>query len=163
MRSKHRCFAPIIAALLVITIGCTRNLKETRFTVDNPKYAILIAGDRSEFKDAVRNRIIDRYRANGDIEVVNVEDLKRADASAYDVVLIMDTCTAWSGFNLASKAFFDRVSDKANVILFMTTADPDWKYSHDGLDAITSASVTENREKMVEILSREIDMRLAGK
>ena len=122
---------------------------------------MIIASDSSAFKDSIRNRIIQQYQDEGSIDVVNIKRLKEVNPLDYDVVLIIDTCLAWSGFNPSLNTFLEDNQTKDNVVVFMTAGDPDWTYSYKGVDAITSASVVENVEVKVKEILRQIDHILA--
>jgi hypothetical protein len=76
------------------------------------------------------------------------------------VVLILDTCLAWSGFNPSVNTFLENNKSKDNVVLFMTAGDPDWTYSYQGVDAITSASVVENEDVKFEEITQQINQLL---
>jgi hypothetical protein len=136
--------------------GCTRNLKETRLEQPGARSSLLIAGDASEFKDGIRGAIINRYRATCNIDIINIDRLPKTSGNDYDAVLIMDTCLAWSNFNRSVKAFLDK-SQNRNVVFFMTADDPDWTFTYNGVDAITSASEKENQDAMIRRLSAAID------
>jgi hypothetical protein len=151
--------APVIllASILSFTNSCTHHVREERFESKSPKFEMIIAGDSSEFKDSIRKRLIEPYRERANIEVVNIDKLETIRPENYDVVLIMDTTMAWSGFNPSLKTFLETNPQKDNIVLFMTAGDPDWTYSYRGVDAITSASEMENEEiKFLEI-ARQID------
>ena len=122
---------------------------------------MIIASDSSAFKDSIRNRIIQQYQDEGSIDVVNIKRLKEVNPLDYDVVLIIDTCLAWSGFNPSLNTFLEDNQTKDNVVVFMTAGDPDWTYSYKGVDAITSASVVENVEVKVKDILQQIDHILA--
>jgi hypothetical protein len=142
--------------LLAGMVSCTRNLKETRLGQPGAATSLLIAGDASEFKDDIRMAIIDRYRATCTIDIINIDKLPQIDANHYHAVLIMDTCLAWSNFNRSVKAFLDK-SQNDNVVFFMTADNPDWRFTYNGVDAITSASEKENRDVMIHRLIAAID------
>jgi len=141
----------------VSLLSCTRNVKETSFTREDALFDMIIASDATEFKDAIRSKIIEKYRDRGNIEIVNIDHLEDIRPGEYDVVLIMDTCMAWSGFNPSLTAFLEDNQHKDNVVLFMTAGDPDWTYSYQGVDAITSASEMENEEPKFHEITRQID------
>jgi len=69
----------------------------------------------------------------------------------------MDTCKAWSFFNLSLKSFVKKSDNCNNIILFMTAGDSDWKYQYKGLDAITSASIIGDEEWIIAKLTASID------
>ncbi|MDJ0808742.1 MAG: hypothetical protein QNJ01_01505 [Desulfobacterales bacterium] len=148
--------------LLALGAGCTRNLKEERYTRADARYNMLIAGDASEFKDRLRQRLIEHYRIGCNIDVVNIATLGRIDDERYSVVVIMDTCLAWSHFNPSIKSFLDRVADRGKVVILMTADDKDWAFSYQGVDAMTAASKPENEDLVFERLRNEID-RVTGR
>ncbi len=57
-------------------------------------------------------------------------------------------------------SFLEDYSPKDNVVLFMTAGDPDWTYSYQGVDAITSASVVEKEDVKFEEIVQQIDQLL---
>ena len=146
----------LIGCLLVVITACTRNLKEAKFVQPNITTNLLIAGDASEFKDGIRNAIIKRYQDTCNIDIVNIDRLPETNSADYDAVLIMDTCLAWSHFNKSVKKFLDK-SQNQNVVFFMTADDPDWTFTYNGVDAITSASEKANQAPMIDQLSSAID------
>ena len=158
----EQCISVLAIVALAFLASCTRNVKETQFTTENAKFNLLVAGDSSDFKDRVRNRIIARYRKNGNIDVVNINNLKDIRPEDYDVILIMDTCIGCEDFNWSMKSFLDRLEDNNNVVLFMTAANPNYEYSYGSVDAITAASKIANEEEILTELSEEIDKIIAG-
>lgn len=155
----HPLMATILGLGLVIGLaaGCTRNLKEERHTTIDARIDLLIAGDASEFKDHLRKRLITHYRSSGNIEVVNIDKLRQIDIENYHVVVIMDTCLAWSRFNPSTKAFLDRISNRDKVVVLMTVDDTDWEFKYQGVDAMTAASNLENEDQVFERLRIAID------
>ena len=150
----------ILSTFFLSSYSCTSSVKETQLSRENPMFSMVIASDSSEFKDNIRNRIIQQYQNEGNIEIVNIKRLKDIDPTDYDVVLIIDTCLAWSGFNPTLNSFLEDNQSKANIVLFMTAGDPDWTYSYQGVDAITSASVVENEDVKFEEITQQINQLL---
>lgn len=158
MRIRSEQYISVLAVVaLAFLASCTRNVKETQLTTENAKFNLIIAGDSSDFKDEIRNRIIDRYSNNGNIDVVNIDKLENIRPEDYDVILIMDTCIGCEDFNWSMKGFLDRLEDNNNVVLLMTTGYSHYEYSYGGVDAITAASRTANEEEIFTRLSEEID------
>jgi hypothetical protein len=156
IRSEQSISTLVIVALAFLA-SCTRNVKETQFTAENAKFNLIIASDSSDFKDEIRNRIIDKYSNNGNIDVVNIDKLENIKPEDYDVILIIDTCIGCEDFNWSMKGFLDRLEDNNNVVLLMTTGYSHHEYSYGGVDAITAASRIANEEEIVTRLSEEID------
>ena len=158
MRIRSEQCIPVLAIVaLAFLVSCTRNVKETQFTTENAKFNLLVAGDSSDFKDRVRNRIIARYSNSGNIDVVNIDKLENIRPADYDVILIMDTCIGCEDFNWSMKGLLDRLEDNNNVVLLMTTGYSNYEYRYGGVDAITAASRTANEEELFTRLSEEID------
>ena len=153
----EQCISILAIVALAFLASCTRNVKETQLTTENAKFNLLIAGDSSDFKDGIRDRIIARYRNNGNIDVVNIDKLENIRPEDYDVILIMDTCIGCEDFNWSMKSFLDRLEDYDNVVLLMTTGYSHYEYSYGGVDAITAASRIADEEEIFTRLSEEID------
>ena len=154
---SEQCILTLATVTLVFLVSCTRNVRETQFTTENAKFNLIIASDSSDFKDEIRKRIIARYSNSGNIDVVNISKLEYVKPEDYDVVLIMDTCIGCEDFNWSMKSFLDRLEDKNNVVLLMTTGYADYEYSYGGVDAITAASRIADEEEIFVRLSEEID------
>lgn len=147
---------------LVILIGftglsCSKKLIETNLLFKQSAGNMLIAGDASEFKDQVREGLIELYKDEYNIDVVNIDKLKSVESQNYDLIVIMDTTMAWGGFNPSSKGFLDSAENRGKTVLFMTASDPDWEYSYKDIDAVTSASYVENVETALAALRKEIE------
>ena len=153
----EQCISILAIVALAFLASCTRNVKETQLTTENAKFNLLIAGDSSDFKDGIRDRIIARYRNNGNIDVVNIDKLENIKPEDYDAILIMDTCIGCEDFNWSMKGFLDRLEDNNNVVLLMTTGYSHYEYSYGGVDAITAASRIADEEEIFTRLSEEID------
>ena len=115
MRIRSEQYISVLAIVaLAFLASCTRNVKETQLTTENAKFNLIIAGDSSDFKDKIRNRIIAQYSNNGNIDVVNINKLENIRPEDYDVILIMDTCIGCEDFNWSMKSFLDRLEDNNN-------------------------------------------------
>ena len=158
----ERHFITIVALSLIFTSSCTRNVKEMKLVNANAKFKLIIAGDSSEYKDAIREDLISRYKEKADIEVMNIEYLDTISEDSYDVILIMDTCMAWGAFNPTVNRYLENAGNKDKIVLFMTAGDPELEYSHEGVDAISSASIIENKDEIVASLSERIDAIASG-
>lgn len=158
---KNSVSSIIIIGIVFFLGACSTHLKEINVVSEKAGHTMLIAGDSSSFKDKIRERIIEKYKPTCTIHVVNVDDLKEKTADSYDVVLIMDTCMAWSGFNPSLKAFMDREENRKKTVLSMTAGDPGWVYSYKGVDAITSASRVAKEDDFFNRIDKDIERVLA--
>lgn len=146
----------LLFILLLSLVSCSSKVTKESIVIQDSAYKIVIASDQSDYKDAIRGMLVEKYKKNSSIEIVNIEDLEMIDGKNYDVVVILDTCMAWSRFNPSLKSFIDR-KKKNNTVLFISAGDPDWKYSYKGVDAITSASEMELKDDTYKKIVDKID------
>ena len=158
---KKSVFLTCLVLCVVLMASCVKRLKEIRVVSEKPGHTLLIAGNSSAFKDKVRQRIIEKYKQTCTIHVVNVKALDERLAADYDVVLIMDTCVAWSVSSNSLKTFMDREQNRQKTVFAMTAGKSDWSYSYKGVDAITSASRVENEEVFFNRIDTGIERILA--
>ncbi len=155
---NHNCFRYMAVALIVfITVSCGTAVKEARFGADEAPHRFIFACDSSPFKDQVREQLIAEYQATSQIEVVNIDRLESLAPEKYDLVLAIDTCYASTGFNPSLTRFLEKNSKSRNIVVFMTSANPGWKFPDDSIDAITSASNIENVDQVVDQIARKIN------
>ena len=153
-------FISIVLALFIYSLSllaCAKNFPQARLETPDSKMDLLIAGISSDFRDSIKERLIDRYTGKGNIEVTGLDDLQNIHCEDYDAILVMDQCKASGFFNLALKSFLTRSSGCNNIVVLMTAGDADWKYRYDGLDAITSASMIMNEDRVFDEISLKID------
>lgn len=156
---KNKTNPLFVIALLVclwLSASCSRPLKEIKVAAEEPVHTMLIAGDSSSFKDKTRERIIEKYRKTCTIHVVDISALNEKTAEGYDVVLIMDTCMAWTFSNPSLKRFLCHEENRKKTVLSMTAGDPGWTYSYKGVDAVTSASRVEKEEDFFNRIDKDI-------
>lgn len=149
----------LLFIVLLTTTACTipMALEEQTFTNPKSEVNILIAGDASEYKDALRSEIVQHYREKANIRVVNIHTLGEMPADDYQAILIIDTCLAWTRFNPTVLAFLKKPEIQSRVVWFMTANDTEEVYSHNGVDAITAASELENKQRVAMQLIHKID------
>lgn len=143
--------------VLLLTLACTKQIPEQRFTAENATFDLLIGGVTSEFKEVIVTRLVDRYKDQGNIDLVDLSKLNQVQCEEYDVILVMDSCQAWSLFNFSLKSFLKKTENCHNVVLLFTAGDPDWEYQYNDLDAITSASMVRDEDRVFNELTAKID------
>jgi GTP cyclohydrolase III len=152
----------VLLILCLALISCARQVKERSFSPPDATHRILIASDASDFKDTIRDRLVDNYVKFAHIDVVNVSNLNNVEGDTYDAILIMDTSMGWNRLNVSFKRFVDNLENKDRVVLFFTTGDNHWDYQYQDVDAVTSASIVENEKDVFEALRSRIDRVLAS-
>ncbi|MBN2041912.1 MAG: hypothetical protein JW864_17890 [Spirochaetes bacterium] len=148
---------------LIFAVSCTTNVRDQEFVTDNAKFSIVFAGDSSEFKDKIRTTLIDKYKSKANIYIVSNDNLKNLDQQKYDAVVIMNTCLAGSPSYGDIESFIDSNDNKNKIILFVSANRTSWKYSYNGVDAITAASKSGDPQSIAQEISGRIDAAVAGK
>jgi len=145
------CRALVPAIVGLVFYGCAAKAVNTTEWGDlKADQRVLIATQRSEFKEAVVSRIVEDLE--NDLYYVKVIDLKRLEnepATDYDAVVVVNTCKAWRLTGGASK-FVKTFPYTDKVVLLTTAGGEDWKPKSVGVDAITSASKEQKADPVAE-------------
>ena len=147
-----------IIFLLLLLSSCSKKIPEQRFVTENAQYDLLITGVTSEFKADIISRIVDRYKDQGNVDLIDLNKLDQLQCGDYDAILVMDSVQAGSLFNFSLKSFLKKTENCKNIVLLYTAGDPDWKYQYHELDAITSASMVEDQDRVFNELTYAIDV-----
>lgn len=117
-------------------------------------HALLIGGTGSDFKNAAVQAVVDSLRSDSlHIKVVGVKALRSEDPSAYDAVLVVNTCMGWN-MNSRLKKYISSHPDYERFVVLTTSGDPDsCCASHklpENMDAVSSASVSRKLPAVVD-------------
>ena len=163
MHPTNKWTIAMIILVLMLTLSCAKEIPEQRFTAENAKYDLLITGVTSEFKADIISRIVDRYKDQGNVNLVNMDKLDQLQCDDYDAILVIDSVQAWSYWNFSLNSFLEKTENCKNVVLLYTAGDPDWEYQYHELDAITSASQVEDQDRVFNELTYAIDVLISRK
>ena len=149
---KDRAFSALVLVMASLAVcGCAaKALNTTEWGDLKADQRVLIATQRSEFKEAVVSRIVEDLEK--DLCYVKVIDLKRLEhepATDYDAIVVVNTCKAWRLTGDASK-FVKAFPNKDRVVLLTTAGGEDWKPRSVEVDAITSASKEQKTDPVAE-------------
>jgi hypothetical protein len=158
MHQNRKWTFTVIILVLMFTLSCSKQIPDRQFTTENSKYDLLITGVTSEFKADIISRIVDRYKDQGNVNLVNMDKLDQLQCDDYDAILVIDSVQAWSYWNFSLNSFLEKAENCKNIVLLYTAGDPDWKYQYHELDAITSASQVEDQDRVFNELTYEIDV-----
>ncbi len=158
---KHPVIGLFLLSLVMTAASCAR-VTETRFLQEDARYEILVASGASDFKDAVRSRIVEHYRPMANIEVIPIQSLGNVDEKQYDAMVIMDTCLFGNRLNVSMRSFLDDLENKDRLVLFFTMGSPEKECYYGDVDAVTSASAVGHEQAVFETLKGEIDRILFG-
>jgi hypothetical protein len=132
--------------------GCTLKTVDTLETgeKDAPQSRVLIATQASKFKDAVVLEIRDRLAENSCyIKVIDLKRLMDESTADYHAVVILSQCMAGRP-DPRVETFIDAVPQKNKVVLLTTGALESWKPDSNQVDAMTSASVLSESNRIAQ-------------
>ncbi len=120
---------------------------------------ILIASRKSDFKEALIEKIIENYKGkNLAIKVIGLAELDQENAEEYQSIILINTCMSWDMDRNVNK-FLKNHLDDGNVIVLTTSGDGRWLPKKKGrqFDAISSASKITDVEKVSNEIIEKIN------
>ncbi len=127
------------------------------FEVNDPmlKQRILIATQGSEYKDAVVQGIVEKFKSRPVyIHVVDISALPTVEESPWNAIVIIHTWENWQPPNVVSD-FVQQTKYPDRLILLTTSGDGG--FTMDDTDAITSASLLDDVPTHVEEITMRLD------
>ena len=121
------------------------------------KKLIICMRKESEFKNAIVDKIKERYGTKNKIETVKFKRIKKLKNCEPDAILIIDTYMAGALFNGKIKKFIKKSGLTEKAAILMTFGDPEKKFSYKGVDAVSSASKEENHREVFKELIGKLD------
>ncbi len=158
-RMKQIALAALVTAAL-LPAGCGRGLRVTEIGPSDGEHSIMIASYPSEYKERVRQGLIERYRDSSRITLVPIEKLNSVDYRKFDALVIMDALHAWQMFNMRTRWFVGMIDEPEalkKLVIFFTAGKPSDHYTFMGIDAITAASEAQDHAGSVKKISSKID------
>jgi len=149
---KERAFSSLaLVAVALVAFGCAvRAIKTTETGDPRARNKVLIATQRSEFKEAVVSRIVEDLRKDLHyVKVIDLRALKDEPAREYDAIVVVNTCKAWR-MSRGASSFVKSFEEKEKVVLLTTAGGGDWMPKSVGVDAITSASKSQKVDPLAD-------------
>jgi hypothetical protein len=158
MRSSVAVLYLLIVAFSAITLFSCRSGVE-KDVYENPEagHKVLITGATSQFKNAVIEGIVERFKGICQIEILPSDQLEGIDPADYSAIVIMDDLRMGKTFGGHPREMAEKIENKEKIILFLTAGKPDWKYSYEGIDAITSASEDGKEVEVIDQISARMN------
>ncbi len=156
MMKKTGLYVCIFVSLICLC-SCTDKFKSFVGIKTIPTHKILIAGAKTDFKESLKEKIIERYKEKCTTHVLEFDKLKTIDLSSYDAILMMDSCLEWTNYEPVFRPYLNMVHNREKVVLFITASDTSSQFSYKDIDAITAASYIENEEMALKRISEKID------
>ena len=149
---KDRAFSALVLVMASLAVcGCAAKAVNTTEWGDlKADQRVLIATQRTEFKEAVVSRVVeDLEKDRFYVKVIDLKRLEQEPATDYDAIVVVNTCKAWRLTRGASK-FVKAFPDKDRVVLLTTAGGEDWEPKSVEVDAITSASKDQKADPVAD-------------
>jgi hypothetical protein len=151
-------FSVVLIAFLAVSCA---TVKEQSFKSEGAKYNFAFICDFTVFKEKIYQQLIEKYRNQASIDLLELNKFKDIDPRKYNVILIMDYCSSGSPSTNAAASFAKNPEDKKKVVLFVSLGNGTLQSNSSGIDAVSSASKLGNVDKVVEEISKKIDQIIA--
>jgi hypothetical protein len=151
----------ITLTAITFLYGCApRAVKTVEFGDPGAAARVLIASERSDFKQAVIERVVAGFENEGlFFKIIDLRDLDGASVETYNAVVIINTCVAWQ-LNPRVTAFLEETNMRGKTVLLTTAGDADWHADAAGVDAITAASSSADVDRTADKLRTKIRTRI---
>ncbi|MFC1671093.1 hypothetical protein ACFL20_11940 [Spirochaetota bacterium] len=146
-------------SVLLISIGLFKKQLAQR-EMGNPGSScrISISGTRSDFKNKVLEGILTRYKKKCYIKINSLFKLSNVDEDKYNAIIIFDDLYASMNTDLFVKRNIKRIKNKNKIIFLLTTnKKEDFKFSYEGVDAITCASLKKREKSSISKIIKKVD------
>jgi hypothetical protein len=161
MKAHRRIFKLVLLGLAgVITACASQSIKRAEKGDMRSKNRVLVAGERSEFKDAVIARVVQALEKEACyVKLMDVDDLTGESTKPYRAVVLVNSCWFWRLRRPVLK-FLAKAKEKEKVILLTTAGNDEWREKDIRVDAITSASKMSKAKGVAETLVEKVRGRL---
>lgn len=161
------------AALALVIAGCVslphmlspkRDMAAREYGNPQMKRKVLIGARRSEFKQAVVERVADSLAADSVyVKIVGLRHLKEAEGEPWNAVVLLNSTMSWC-MDYRVRAYLRRHRSNENVIVLTTSATGRWeprrrKGNH---DAVSAASEPDRVGALAADILARVRARLRG-
>jgi hypothetical protein len=163
MKNNNRIIFFIILIVICIS-GCAPPpmVTSTIGTVDS-KNRLLIATQKSEFKEAIVSKVVKSFEGNNIfIEVTDLADLSNKLIEDYKAIIILNDYKFFQ-INRNTKKFLKNVNDyeRRKIVLLTTAGSPKLMIKSSEVDAISSASITGNTDTISDEIIQKVNTLLS--
>jgi len=160
VKDKIGIYLLFLLVLGTYVAGCAPKLVSTStLGATDSKKRLLIAMQKSDFKDAVVNNVVDGLeRERVFIEIIDVSHLHTQKADAYNAILIVNNYRYFR-INRDVRDFFKRAEQpvKEKIVLLTTAGNPGRVDEGLGVDAISSASEIESVQDVSDSIVQKLN------
>jgi hypothetical protein len=127
------------------------------------EYRVLVASQGSEFKDAVVESLVVHLEGiPAYISVIDVGGLSEVNEDDWDALVLVGTVEQWK-LQKDVTAYLDRAKQVNKVVVLTTAGDESWTLKGYDVEAISSASKSEEIGTVVNRIRSKLDSLLDGK
>ncbi len=149
-----------ILCILILLLSCSSDYldfkKLNNREADKTLIISAIAGKGTPFKQKIVDKLAEKLKDRFTIEVMNLRGAGDLDRKEFDAIVIMDGCQAWMFLNSRLKRIMKKLPVEKQIIV-VTADDLEFKWSYNGLDAITSATTPDDTDTIVDKIIEQID------
>ena len=153
-----RMYRHFLILLSLVVWGCASQPVKTIDTDQRAatKNKVLIATQKTKFKQAVVSEIYDELKRNSiNMRIVDVKNLKSQSAGEFSAVVIISKSMAGRP-DPRVESFIDRYPQKDKFIVLTTGIGGGWKPDNPGVDAITSASAMNHHDRIARAIVNKV-------
>ena len=153
----RRLWWGVMVFLNLIAWGCAQPIKTVESGAPaTSNFSVLIASQNTKFKEAVVSEIYDELKRKAFyLKIVDVRHLRSQSTREFSAVVIISKSMAGRP-DPRVESFIDNHPQKDKFIVLTTGLASSWKPDTPGVDAISSASVMEQRDKIARSIVDKI-------
>lgn len=163
MKDNHKINFFIILIVICISGCAPRPMVTGTIGAIDSKNRLLIATQKSEFKEAIVSKVVKSFEENNIfIEVIDLANLSNKLTEDYKAIIILNDYKFFQ-INRHAKKFFKNVNDydRRKIVLLTTAGSPQLMIKSSGFDAISSASITANTDTISDAIIQKVNIILS--
>jgi hypothetical protein len=136
-----------VALLLTIIFSCTtRYVTTSEYGDSNATSRVLIATTSTDFKDVVIEKVSKTLAGEGIyVKVIDLKTVDHEESENFDAIMLVSTLHyGYMDGNVSAFLSKSNTKEKSKIIVLTTSGDQDWKAENLEVDAISSASRSNN-------------------
>lgn len=148
----------IVFSLVSVKLFFTQGVID-EFEINSPEagYNILIASQKSNFKNSLVERLVDDLNSDSTyIKVIDVTELSGINDKDWNAMILINTCEA----GMMQKdviRFLSQTAYKDRIILLTTSGSGVWKPADSPVDTFSSASKKESIDSSLDYIKKRIE------
>jgi hypothetical protein len=146
----------VVLFSIIFILSCS-GMKDQIVKSEGAKYNFVFLSDYTSFKEKINQQLIEKYKKQANIDLLDLKKFRDIDPKKYNVILIMDYCSAGSPSTDAAATFAKNPEDKNKIVFFVSVGNGTLQHNSSGVDAVSSASKLDKVDNIVAEISKKID------